>query len=318
MDQSKAFRREVKAAGAWRAEVGARIGRLCDRLAAVPVESLDADKRPIVGAVEAELDNAYRAAEKISLIPDWWAGSSVTKAWEAVHSAEQSLLRIESDDAVLATVPRLLAWVQRTMDAGPTRETHEAALKAEMAKKCGDIADCVKVNAALTEVISANSQRYAAVRSFRNNLVMVTGLLIAVLLTVAIWHANSITFLPICVGTAPSQHCIDGTSSSPADVWIVLLMGALGGLLGIAFKLSETTEADRFDPKSWQRFLKPVTGAATALVAILFLQSNIIVGLKAAPSQALFLGYAVLFGFSQQVLTKFVDERAENLVKPKT
>jgi peptidoglycan biosynthesis protein MviN/MurJ (putative lipid II flippase) len=61
--------------------------------------------------------------------------------------------------------------------------------------------------------------------------------------------------------------------------------------------------------------LKPITGAATALVAVLLLQSNLLLG-PIEQNQSMFLAYAVLFGFSQQLLTQFVDKRAVSLITP--
>ncbi len=174
------------------------------------------------------------------------------------------------------------------------------------------------MRAALADVIAANSSRYAAVRAFRNNLILVTGLLVAMLTTLAVWHASNPAFLSLCAkedGSGPT-NCLGGGSSGPdgSDVALVILMGALGGLLAIAISFSEAdATAARYDPRTWQAFLKPVTGAATALVAVLFLQSGFLLK-PASETQAVFLAYAVLFGFSQQLLTRFVDKRADKLI----
>jgi hypothetical protein len=309
--------------GAWRAEVGARIAELEGRLAAT--EPKTTTDRAVKESVEDELDRAYTAIGNgiTPSIPAWWSGSSVTMAWEAVHNAELALLRLEPDDAVLTVAPRILDWVQRTMDQGRIREGHEKALNAEIEKKAGEsVADRVKIRAALADVIGANGRRYAAVRIFRNNLIMVTFLLIVLLLTIAVWHTVNVDFLPLCATEelGALSECVNGfgSSSVAGEIWLVLLMGALGGALGIAFRLSESDEATRYDPKAWQRILKPVTGAATALAAILFLQSHLLVELSTDTSKTreVYLAYALIFGFSQQLLTKFVDKRAESLVTP--
>jgi hypothetical protein len=319
----------MEQSGAWRAEVSARIAELEDRLAAVP-ESAKARDRAIRESVEDELDRAYTAASANGVppsFPAWWTGSTLTRAWEAVHNAELALLQVESREAVLTTVPRLLAWIQRTMDSGSGREAHEKGLKAEIENE-GRWAkpNRVKVRAALADVIGANSRRYAAVRTFRNNLILATVLLIALLLTVATWHANNPDFLTLCTQETINakkvvavSECVSGKYSGPVtgEIWLVLLMGALGGTLGIAFRLSESDEATRYDPKTWQRFLKPVTGAATALAAVLFLQSHFLIQpTESMNTRTFYLGYALLFGFSQQLLTRFVDKRAESLVTP--
>jgi hypothetical protein len=329
MSPEQAFRRVVKGGGAWRAEVGARIDELSDRLAAVPVDS-DPLKQAVKGAVESDLDRAYMATGGgNSPVGSWFSGSSLTKAWEAIHNAELALLKIETDAAVLTAVPRLLSWTQRAMDSGPIREEHETSLKAELNLERKDAPvgveaedprpDRAKIRGALADVISANRLRYADLRTFRNNLIIATALLVVGLLVIAIWHAHDPNFLSLCAEPKEeggAQQCLTGASAKSADIWKVLLVGALGGVLGFVFRLSATTGADRFDPKTWQRLLKPVTGAATALAAVLFLQSGLLVELTMQKTEIVLLGYALIFGFSQQVLTKFVDGRAEALVKP--
>jgi hypothetical protein len=65
----------------------------------------------------------------------WWTGSAITEAWESVHNAELSLTRIEQKEDIRATLPRLLGWIQRAMDSGPRRSSHENALKAQFGSR---------------------------------------------------------------------------------------------------------------------------------------------------------------------------------------
>ncbi|MGO9762607.1 MAG: hypothetical protein ACLP1Q_15230, partial [Solirubrobacteraceae bacterium] len=61
---------------------------------------------------------------------------------------------------------------------------------------------------------------------------------------------------------------------------------------------------------------KPVTGAATAMVAVLLLHSGLIVEPKGQPTSIeVVLGYAALFGFSQELLTRLVDKRASAIIE---
>lgn len=246
---------KVKRRGAWRAEVLARVLELESRLAAVAAEVAGTEATAKRGL---EADGDIRAALKASVtddrdaavavvnrkgLPAWWSGSSITEAWEAVHNAELTLLRIESDDAVLATVPRLLAWIQRTMDTGDLRTGHEEALTAAMTQDPTAPVDRTRIRGALVDVIEANNRRYAGVRTFRNNLIIITGLLVILLATLATWHAFNTDFISLCGKEQGGvlKECLGGQESGPhgTDVWLVLLTGALGGLLGIAFAFSE-------------------------------------------------------------------------------
>ena len=97
---------EVTGGGSWRAEVGARLEELSNRLAAVPPNEADPLMQGTRAAVKNDLDNAYRATQAGgSPLGSWFSGSSLTKAWEAIHNAERALLKIETDEAVLTAVP---------------------------------------------------------------------------------------------------------------------------------------------------------------------------------------------------------------------
>jgi hypothetical protein len=61
--------------------------------------------------------------------------------------------------------------------------------------------------------------------------------------------------------------------------------------------------------------LKAATGAATALIAVLLLQSSLF-AITVESSDATVLAVAGLFGFAQHLLTRFVDERADVLLGP--
>lgn len=315
--------------GAWRAEVGGRIGELRGRVKAVKGGRRYSDKtsvKAVLSAVERDLDCADEAIREpgglYRVWPNlcaWWSGSEITTAWEAVHTAELALLSVESKEEVAVNIPRLLSWVERAMDKGPQREAHEEALRHAMKKFTEE--DRMRVRAALADAIEANGDRYANVRAFRNNLILVTFALLAAVVGAAIWHGANAHFLSLCTETTPKgelTHCLGGESSKAdgVDVALVAAMGALGGLLAIAFSFSESDVVPtRYDPKTWQTFLKPVTGAAVAIIAVLFLQSGFLLK-PSTETQSMFLAYAVLFGFSQQLLTRFVDKHADSLITP--
>jgi hypothetical protein len=58
-----------------------------------------------------------------------------------------------------------------------------------------------------------------------------------------------------------------------------------------------------------------VAGAATALAGVLLLQANLLVRPAGSNTESVLLAYALLFGFSQQLFTQFVDKRAGNLIE---
>lgn len=79
--------------------------------------------------------------------------------------------------------------------------------------------------------------------------------------------------------------------------------------------MRQHTTPSRYDPKAWQAFLKPITGAVTAVLGVLFIQAEFLISPTGNASLSL-LVYAVLFGFSQQLFTRVVDKKAEALITP--
>nr|BFE80240.1 hypothetical protein GCM10020093_028410 [Planobispora longispora] len=60
--------------------------------------------------------------------------------------------------------------------------------------------------------------------------------------------------------------------------------------------------------------LKLPMGALTALVGLVLMRGEFVPGLSALDSSAQILAWAVLFGYAQQLFTRFVDQRAQNVL----
>jgi hypothetical protein len=320
--RSSIWRRSI-----WRTEVGARIDEMTNRLDAVEQHDragasttpVDEPRKAAKAVVKASLDKAQGALDEEQSFWDgltsWWTGETITAAWEAIHEAEVRLVRLEDDEAVKANLPWLLAWLQGAMDKSEKRSSYEKELE-DLEKKDTRL-DQTLIEQIYRAVIVANSDRYSNLRTFRNNLILVTAMLGSLVCVLAAWHALNPGFATLCSAEDDNgvAHCIDGSDSDRSDVALVALVGAVGGLLAIAFGLAKAvTPPSRYDPRIWQILLKPVAGAATALAGVLFIQSDLLIGPASSRSESLFLSYAVLFGFSQQLFTRFIDKRAGVLI----
>ena len=60
--------------------------------------------------------------------------------------------------------------------------------------------------------------------------------------------------------------------------------------------------------------LKLPSGALTAIVGILLVRGEFIPGLSQLDNQPQILAYAFVFGVAQQIATRYVDERAQQLL----
>jgi hypothetical protein len=303
----------------WRAEVSVRLHELTNRLdAAVAARQFDRSQETAKAAVESSLEEAWRVVDDeqgpIERLTSWWRGDAIATAWEAVHEAEFKLVRLERPKAVRANLPWLITWIQSAMEKGKRRDDYVKALEAQ--EPANAELDRTLVERAYRDVIVANSERYANLRAFRNNLIVVTGILFTLVCGLALWHAGNTGVVTLCSSEPEGVvHCLDGAEPHPWDLALVALVGAIGGMLAIAFSLANTASLpSRYDPRVWQVLLKPVAGAATALAGVLLIQSNLMISPAGTRSESVLLAYALLFGFSQQLLTQFIDKRAGAII----
>ncbi|MGH4014835.1 MAG: hypothetical protein ACRDSL_13105 [Pseudonocardiaceae bacterium] len=60
--------------------------------------------------------------------------------------------------------------------------------------------------------------------------------------------------------------------------------------------------------------LKLPTGAITAFLGLLLMRGQFLPGLSALDTSAQILAWAIIFGYSQQLFTRFVDQRAHTVL----
>jgi len=281
---------------------------------ATPPPLKQAERAAYAEGARASLENARLAIDSKPRLIAWVTGSAVTTAWESVHQAAAQLVQLESDETVRSSLPRLLDWIGQVMDKGPMRDRYERELTAIIEGK--KPVDRTLVHQAHQDVLTSNNEWHANLRTFRNVLLLAAGVLVLALLALAIWHAVNRQFVSLCdPNAAEGHHCFRGDKPRSADIAAIELVGAIGGLLSVAFGLgSEKSAPSRYNVRFAQMLLKPAAGAATAVVGVLLVQSGLIVAPAQKNSETLFLAYAAIFGFSQQLLTQFVDKRAGKLL----
>lgn len=320
----------------WRTEVAVRHNELLNRLTSIRFGENGAPRKETVGphlkAARDALGDAHRAVDseagssprpgrrsawrrRREDLLAWWTGTAVTAGWEALHDAEGELAVVEGDDDVRSALPRLLAWIQQVMPDGDLRAQYQRVL-TEYIKR--PPLDRTVVRQAYQDVQIANNDWHASLRGLRNRLLVVTGVLASVLMGIAAWHAINPNFISLCSSNdavAGARRCLTGDAPTGPDVLQVEVIGVIGGLLSLAFGLGAVkVPPTRYNLRAAQAALKPIAGAATALVGVLLVQSKILIAPAETPSESLLLAYAAIFGFSQQLLTQFVDRRAGELL----
>ena len=99
------------------------------------------------------------------------------------------------------------------------------------------------------------------------------------------------------------------------DVAVVALMGVLGAALSatLAVQKLRGTAAPYAVPVALACFKLPA-GALTAIAGLLLIKGDFVPGFSQLDSQGQILAYALVFGVAQHLVTRFVDQRADDVV----
>jgi hypothetical protein len=118
--------------------------------------------------------------------------------------------------------------------------------------------------------------------------------------------------------TPKQQARVDNVMRDTANKWdipLVELVGFIAAAVAAASALRRIrgTSTEYSLPVALA-VLKLPTGALTALLGLLLMRGDFIPGLSALDSTAQIIAWAILFGYAQQLLTRFVDDRAQGLL----
>lgn len=171
---------------------------------------------------------------------------------------------------------------------------------------------------AMGEATRAEDQQQAQVRRFRGVLLgTFLGLLIAVALLAILGSAHP-GYFPLCVQkqatTGGTTVCPTGGSNpSKADLAFIMAIGGIGAVLAVAANLTSLKPTGvRYSLSVAQGLIKIPFGAITAMLGIIIVSTQSNIGVLA--THAGLISTAVVFGYSQQIFTKLIDKRADDLL----
>jgi hypothetical protein len=183
---------------------------------------------------------------------------------------------------------------------------------------------------ALSKACQTEDLQQSQVRRFRNVLLGTFGGLLVLAVLVAILGGLHPKYFPLCLTdsakqTATSQSTAakqtttmpvvcptGGNSPSGADVPLIMLTGVAGASLAVARNLTGLTPTGvRYSLSVAQGLVKLAFGAITGVLGIIVLSTQTSIGFLG--SQAGLLTTAVVFGYSQQLFTKLIDQQANDL-----
>jgi len=188
---------------------------------------------------------------------------------------------------------------------------------------------------------AANAQRLRdlmRLRQFRN--VLLGGSFVFLVIAVALGAIGFIspTTMPLCFApeangqttiVCPRAETVVDTSNASADldpeventvtggdIALVELLGLLGAALtGAAALRNLRGTTTPYGVSVSLALFKLPTGAVTAVVGLLLMRADFVPGLSALDTSAQILGWAVVFGAAQQLVTRFADSKAAGLLE---
>jgi hypothetical protein len=284
----------------------------------------------------------------------FYSGSDIEQAWRAIHRAQAALYVIyperelvpqaEHVEAVIAELPEqtvllksvtnLTSQISRTIASSgssdstpePTHTSTPTPIFTTTPRSTSTTTPTPPAPTSATpsgtmlrgiyeRAMDVSSSLQADARALRNALIASSVAIFVVLVVVGVAHAIEPNIIYLCASAKGHNACpIDG-SPHRFDVFVVELAGMVGGLLSIVIPVATGERISTpYRVFNQQLVLKTLAGAATAVGGVLLLLGGLIDTIKLESTTAI-LGYAVVFGFAQQIVTGAIDRRANSLAK---
>jgi hypothetical protein len=268
---------------AWRVTVLGEADRLEHQLDA----ALEAAHGPASSKEHTIRDALQRARTAATGKPekrlrDWWFGTSIESAWQALHLAQEWLVTLQTPAALRAQVPHLQSLARGTFTA--QRAEEEAQNLNKWISEVTTPPNALLAQRILAAYHAKSDAQHQQIRGLRNLLYIILAVVVA--LDCILW-ATGIT------------------------TGAIVGLGALAGSLSVAVALRSGSQSGPYNLLPVQTLLKVGSGAATALMAVKIL--DFMSGVT--PSTERDGVYAIIFGFSQQAFTRLVDQHASSMAE---
>jgi hypothetical protein len=312
----------------WALDLAVRIEVIGHRKSiACATEARSPDRAAAAAAVDHFLDEAKAAVRRTSRwFPgrsplDHWRGVSVVRAYENVHAAETFLIDLLDESQIRVLLPSVTARAHAALRPDDPRLQDVDGLSE--AVRDGDVCRD-RFKQAMLVSFQAEDQIYLRIRALRNLVVKCTVLLfvlMSVLIGMVAWQPEALPlcFTPGAVGPDPAPTiCPSGDHQPPSspDIVIVAGLGLLGSAVAAAFAIRRIQGVPTpYDIAVALGFFKLPLGMLTAVAGLLVLGGNFVPGLSELDNQRQILAYALVFGYGQQLVSRFIDARAQDIVK---
>ena len=248
-------------------------------------------------------------------------------------AANGLMLRLSPLNDVKAMVPGLLALIREHLSVSDERrvQLEEIALSIRAGGGLADGQREVLIDAAAA-ARQAHLRENLRVRSFTHIVYGLSAVLALVAVLVALFGFLSPETVPLCFSpqgmgavcptasdlseqSREGRVDIDDLYSRVVSRWdylVIEFVGLVAASVAAAASLRRIRGTSTpYNVPVALALLKLPTGALTAVLGLLLMRGEFVPGLMALDSSAQIIAWAVIFGYAQQLFTKFVDNQAQ-------
>lgn len=318
---------------AWRARAKTRIAYLEAQLEHESASPCPGERMTLIEGARGHLEKARTAADEEFGWRRPWSGSAAREGvWSNVRSAEVMLLQLASDEEAAGRASEVMALVKKHLDIDDPRRVRLGRRIRYIISGGMTPSDRDLMTRALDASYNALDDELARVRSLSNILWTATFLVLLGVVGLALYGWFSPSSLSLCFTpqngpeaadritvvcpTAEHHNLPAGTDASrlaqPRDILTVEIVGLAGAALTVIASLRRIrgTNTPYMLPLA-SAVLKFPTGALTAFLGLLLIRGAFVPGLSDLDSRAQVLGWAAVFGAAQYLVTRLVDDRAQ-------
>ncbi|MFH8569363.1 hypothetical protein [Streptomyces sp. NPDC017993] len=250
--------------------------------------------------------------------------------------AHSLMLRLSPLEKVSAMMPGSVAYIREHLPVSDERrvQVEQIALSIRAGGVLDDAQREVLVDA-MSVARQAQLRENLRVRSFARIVYGLAAVLTIVVILVGIFGAVSPETVPLCFQpTGIGVVCPTASESSeqiqnsrldvdelyamvasPWDYPVVEFIGLVAAAVAAAASLRRIRGTSTpYNVPVALALLKLPTGALTALLGLLLMRGEFVPGLQSLDSSAQIIAWAVIFGYAQQLFTRFVDNQAQTVL----
>ncbi|MER6784352.1 hypothetical protein ABT330_06905 [Streptomyces sp. NPDC000658] len=263
-------------------------------------------------AYNGVLLNATQAkqAAQSRCIPWEYAGYADI-AISRMQAADALLIRLLTDEMLCGEIPRIRQTVQSYLEPQDQRRKWLDSFREQDGEAISAV-DRQRIESALRGAYTANGFTRGRLRTFNNILLVAAAVLIALTVLLGVLNAHYGSRLA-CSGFGTKLVCPLGDKPNHSDILLIELVGATGAAVSAVYSLARAQRVeDPYMVHVGQAILKVSLGGITAILGLILLFAT--PGFSVTSTWQIF-AFAVVFGYSQQIFTRFIDSRGDELLK---